>query len=166
MQPLRDHFLLRHAHAVDGANDNLRPLSAKGVAQVDALARFLRSRGGLEVAAVWHSPLVRARDTARRLEAGLALGVARRCVAGLLPEDPPERVARLLARRVRPVLVVGHQPHLGALVGLLVAGDPGREVVDFKKCALVRLACPQGGGGNGTWSIRWMVTPELARADA
>jgi phosphohistidine phosphatase len=56
-----------------------------------------------------------------------------------------------------PVILVGHLPHLSRLTGLLVAGDPKREIVSFRMGALIALTRAE----NGPWQIRWILPPEL-----
>lgn len=57
-------YLIRHAHAEDGKDDDARPLSAKGVKQIRRIGKALRAAGAFAAKEVWHSPLVRSRDTA------------------------------------------------------------------------------------------------------
>ena len=70
--------LLRHAHAGDPAKwqgpDDLRPLSAKGRHQAEALGRHLDGVG-LSFDLLVSSPLVRARQTAELVAERLALPV-------------------------------------------------------------------------------------------
>src|SRR5476649_1656074 len=64
-------YLIRHAHALDAPDDFSRPLSSRGRAQVESLARHCRAHDLLHPAEVWHSPLLRARQTAQGLAAAL-----------------------------------------------------------------------------------------------
>jgi phosphohistidine phosphatase len=148
--------LVRHAHAVDADKNATRPLSRRGRAQVAALARFLRHRGVFAPAEIWHSPLVRAHETATRLDRGLRLGATLRETAGLLPEDDPHRIARKIASARAPLAIVGHEPHLSALATLLVGGGTGRPWFVMKKCAVLALE-----GQGRAWCVRWHVSPEI-----
>jgi len=69
------------------------------------------------------------------------LGLSARCVEreGLEPEDDPQGVARALMAEQRAIAVVGHQPHLGVLAGLLVAGGHGGESFAFPKAGVMAL---------------------------
>ena len=40
-------YLVRHAHAIDGEDDDARPLSAKGRKQIRRVAAFLRGNEAL-----------------------------------------------------------------------------------------------------------------------
>jgi broad specificity phosphatase PhoE len=68
------------------------PLSAAGVAQADALARRLRDKG---LAAVWTSPLERARGTAEVV--AQALGLEAETLEGLVESDRGDWEGRLVA---------------------------------------------------------------------
>lgn len=149
-------YLIRHAHALDGEDDEARPLSGKGRGQVRRVAAFLRTSGAFAPEEIWHSPLVRARQTAELLARRLTLAAPRRAVAGLRPEDDPRLIVRRLARKGRALALVGHDPHLSALASLLVAGVAVPPVFALKKCSVLALERVAG-----RWVVRWHVTPEL-----
>lgn len=148
--------LLRHAHAVDGTDDAARPLSARGRDQVRLLGKFLRRTDVFQAEEIWHSSLVRSRETAERLARQLRLDVPLLEQAGLAPEDPPQDVARRLRVATRSLAVVGHEPHLSALASLLVRGRAAPPAFVMKKCALLTLE-----GGGRFWMVRWHVSPDL-----
>ena len=149
-------YLIRHAHALDGDDDAVRPLSGKGRAQVKRLAAFLRAGGAFAPDEIWHSPLVRARQTAGLLAQRLKLDASQRDVADLTPDTNPRRIARQLARAEGALALVGHDPHLSALASLLVAGMDETPVFDLKKCSVLALE-----RAAGRWVVRWHVSPEL-----
>ena len=149
-------YLIRHAHALDGADDAARPLSGKGRTQVKRLASFLRASGAFAPEEIWHSPLVRARQTAELLAERLKLDAPRREVTGLAPMDDPRVIAQRLAREKRALALVGHDPHMSALASLLVAGAMERPVFELKKCSMLALEHTAG-----CWLVRWHVSPEL-----
>jgi phosphohistidine phosphatase len=149
-------YLIRHADAVDLADDAARPLSKRGRHQVEALAHFLRHSGAFAVDEIWHSPLVRARETAELLADGVHTHATRREMPGLTPESDPEPLARKLATLSSPVALVGHNPHLELLASLLVAGAPVPTVFLMKKCAVLAL-----DRADSRWLVRWHVSPEV-----
>jgi phosphohistidine phosphatase len=149
-------YLIRHAHAVELEDDASRPLSHKGRAQVRQLGRFFRASGALAPAEVWHSPLVRAVETATLLAKGLRLRVPLVEVPGLEPEALPVATLRRLARVRHDLAIVGHEPHLSALAGLLLRGRAAPAVVAMKKGACLALE-----GKGRAWQVRWLVTPGL-----
>jgi phosphohistidine phosphatase len=158
-------FLVRHGHALADEDDARRRLSPRGIKVTRSVAAFLRASGALaEVRAVWHSPLARARETAALLVRELRLDVPLVETAGLLPEDDPAAMADRVDGVVNPVMIVGHEPYLGALATLLVRGKPGPVGFQFKKSAV--LALERTGGrhkktGRGCWQVTWHFPPEL-----
>ena len=149
-------FLIRHAEAADLVPDHARPLTARGRHQVALVAHFLARSRSFRPAEVWHSPLVRARETAQLLLHEMALAVPLRQVPGLTPDDDPQVAAAALAQTSREIAVVGHEPHLGALASLLVTGSPQPVAFAMKKGAVLALE-PAGP----RWIVRWHIEPDL-----
>lgn len=150
------HYLIRHAHAVDMTPDAVRPLSGKGRAQVGRLGDFLRGNEVFVPDEIWHSPLLRAKETAVAIAQAVSFKGPVREVAGLEPEADPSVIARLLGGSHRSIAVVGHEPHLGALASMLIGGQRTRPVVHMKKCAALAI---EGGGAH--WQVSWHLAPEL-----
>ncbi|MBK8856263.1 MAG: histidine phosphatase family protein [Opitutaceae bacterium] len=148
-------YLIRHAHAEDGFDDATRPLSARGRKQIRTMARFLRRTGDFAPVEVWHSPLLRARDTATLLVGRLKLPMKLRTVVGLSWGDDPAIMATKLRARRGSLALVGHEPHLSALASLLVTGSAAPPVVVMRKCAVLALERE-----SGRWVMRWLVSPD------
>jgi phosphohistidine phosphatase len=146
-------YLIRHADAVSEEENHARPLSAKGRDQVRAVCAALRARGGFEPAEVWHSPLVRSRQTAEFLVGGLGLSAPLVLKDGLEPDENPEAIARALDAETREIAVVGHEPHLGVLAGLLVEG-PSKPpfFFPFPKAGVLGLLRK-----GKRWKSEWLV---------
>lgn len=143
-----DLWLLRHAAAHDRAKsgrDEDRALTSDGVRRAREVAAGLASLDpGIE--AVLSSPYRRALETAEPAAAALRLGKV-----AILPALEPFGgaagvVAALAARKQHALLLVGHQPLLGALVGLLVFGDERREV-PLRKAGVARISWEPRGAG-------------------
>jgi phosphohistidine phosphatase len=156
-------YLIRHADAIDAEPDSARPLSAQGREEARRLAAFLRPGGALIPEEIWHSPLVRARETAAILASALGWTARAQVAAGLEPEDVPGQITRRIESAARPVVIVGHNPHLTHLATLLVTGAPAPAVFFFPKCAVLALA-PGPDRRPGGWRVSWMVTPDLLPA--
>ena len=151
-----DLYLIRHAHAVDATEDSERPLSRRGQDQVVALAAFLKRSSEFRPVEVWHSPLLRSRQTAELLTRRLRLEVPHMLMPDLEPEDDPRAAARRLKAANRALALVGHEPHLSALATLLVTGKLGPPVFVMKKCSALALE-----GEGSFWSVRWHLSPSL-----
>lgn len=122
-----DLILWRHAEAgehLEGANDLLRPLTARGEKQAARMASWL-DRQLPEGARVLSSPATRCEQTAQ------ALGRKYKRMPELAPGATPEQ---LLAAVQWPegkgtVLVVGHQPTLGQVLAQLLGLQEDRCAV-------------------------------------
>ena len=126
-------YLVQHGDALEEAVDPSRPLSPRGRADVEALARACR--GKIAVREIIHSGKLRAEQTAQILSE--ALGAPVRAQKGLNPADPPRAFAEALS--ADDLCVVGHLPFLERLAGLLVAGREDQQVVAFQRGGMVCL---------------------------
>ena len=151
-------YLVRHAQAVSDAEDPARPLSPKGRSTMKAVSRWLQHASAVEVSEIWHSPLVRARETAELLAEGLRLRAPLREVAGMLPEDSPAVLAAALGRHGDSLMMVGHNPYLERLASLLFGLDPLRGAVEFDKGTVL---CLSRAVRTAPWNIDWLLSPRL-----
>ncbi len=164
-------YLIRHAHAVKEEEDPVRPLSARGRDDVRRLAVFLQANHALAAAQLWHSPLLRARETAELLATALGMEGTLVETGDLLPEDEPETVARRIHAfpQGRSLALVGHEPHLSRLATLLLRGKTQPAAVDFRKGAVLALG-PTGDHhrrtGEPRWDVKWLLTPSLLPTQA
>lgn len=161
--------LIRHAHAVDDANDDLRALSERGRQTTAHLASFFRANGLLRPGQIWHSPLLRARETATALATGLELDVLLVETDDLRPEDDPAAMAQRLAAYppVHDLALVGHEPHLSALATLLVRGKTSPVIFHLRKSGIISLRRTDrthGGTDLPRWRVAWHFGPELLPA--
>jgi phosphohistidine phosphatase len=133
-------YLVRHGHAVDG-DDHLpdadRYLSAKGRHAVLQVGRALQAEG-VELSALWTSPLVRAVQTAEILANQLNYAHVIEAVPALSPMGDIELMAHLLSLQKNAVAVVGHEPSISALTALLLKR---RTFPSLRKAQVV---CVQG----------------------
>jgi phosphohistidine phosphatase len=152
-------WLLRHAAAEDRAasgRDADRTLTEDGHKRAREVARGLAVlEPGIEL--ILTSPYPRARQTAEPAARALRLTGHLRETRSLEPDrDPEEILEEVRAEGVRSVLLVGHEPHLGALLGRLVAGRPGLEI-PMKKASVARLSWP----GSGAATLRALLPPKV-----
>lgn len=117
-------ILIRHAEAVDetlALRDPHRHLTARGRDQARALGERLRAMG-IAPTHVWTSPLVRALQTAELVASGLGTPVAVEALPALGPDGSEHEVATAVRALAADhcVLLVGHEPSMSAIGGLLV----------------------------------------------
>jgi phosphohistidine phosphatase len=123
--------LLRHAEAEDASpsgRDPDRRLTDDGRRRMKAVAKAIANLdAGYDVILV--SPLLRSRQTAEPVAEACGFKKPLSETKALAPNADPMEVLHELARLKPSVaLLVGHQPHLGRLFGLLVSGRSEVEV--------------------------------------
>lgn len=114
-----DLILWRHADAAEGHPDEARRLTAKGIRQAEKVAAWLAARLTSEYR-VLSSPALRARETAAALSANPVIEPAISTAA------TPQGLLRAAGwpRGTGIVVLVGHQPTLGAAAALALTGKP------------------------------------------
>jgi len=163
-----DLYLVRHARAGQAdperwPDDRERPLTADGARRFRPVARALRDLG-VAPDVVLASPLTRAWQTAELL-ARWADWPAPTACAALEPDQPPAAALEALQpyAQARSLALVGHEPHLHLLLSRLLSGADDLVQVELKKGAAAGLRCDEGPRA-GSASLRWLLTPALARA--
>lgn len=146
-----DLFLFRHAAAVrltdpETESDAARALTPRGRRRFRRVVRALEKRR-LRVHHLLHSPMLRAVQTADLL-LPILRGETEVC-AELGASPTPALLDRLVGERVG---LVGHNPWLGELVGLLVGGPS--NLVEWRKGGLVWLS---GDPAPGQMCVRAVV---------
>lgn len=113
-----DLILWRHADAEDGVPDEARRLTAKGRKQAQKMAAWLATRLPADCR-VLVSPAVRARETAAAYTEN---GVIEKAVS---TAATPQGVLKAAGwpGGSGTVMVVGHQPTLGAVAALVLTGE-------------------------------------------
>lgn len=151
-------FLVQHGEAHAKSVDPDRPLTDRGIEDVDRLADFL-DKAGVRIERVIHSGKLRALQTATRLADVIATGVEPEASGLLNPNDNPKAFDWQSESWDRNTLIVGHLPFMARLVSHLVTGDENRSVVAYLPGSIVCLEPDE----NARWSINWMIRPELLR---
>lgn len=144
-------YLVRHGEAKPETEDPARPLTGRGRADVERVARVAAGRG-VTVVEIRHSGLLRARQTAEILAAHIRPAGGVHEAEGLRPNDDPEVARDECERAAAPVMLVGHLPHLGRLAGTLVRGHPDREPIELEPGAMLCLTRSERG-----WGIEWLI---------
>ena len=162
-----DCVLLRHGIAVERDEwegpDADRPLTERGAKRVAQVAVGLKWLD-VQPTHVLSSPLIRAIETAKIVHRSLRVRSAVHIVDDLLPDAPPDRLLSIL-HDLPPescVLCVGHEPHLGMVASVTLAGKPS-TAFPFKKAGacLIELSIT-AKPGRGV--LRWWLTPDQLRA--
>jgi len=157
-------YLVRHAIAAprgdDWPDDDKRPLTARGVSRFKEAVEGLR-RLGVGIDEIFTSPLVRARQTADLLAAGLPGTPVVRTLDALAPGHEPRSVLAQLARaaRRRRVALVGHEPGLGELAAHLIGAG---RALPFKKGGVCRIEV-ESLTSRRAGALTWFVPPKLLR---
>ena len=154
-------------------DDRDRPLTPKGERRTRQAARGLAhaiAQAKPSRTEVWTSPLVRARQTARRAADTVLAGSNTEPL--VVPALAPGGSTRSLLERLSAVaaevkddklvvVVVGHEPDLGVLAGDLILGGSG--ALPLKKagaCAVSFDGAPRRHNG----TLEWFLPPRLLRA--
>jgi phosphohistidine phosphatase len=157
-------YFLRHGIAVERGdprypNDSLRPLTAEGSRKMRRIATGMRALG-LKLDVVLASPYIRARQTAEIVAGAFHAKRKLHVADGLAPEGSAHQLIRLLKDKyaaAEHILLVGHEPDLSEMIGLLLAGRTGVPLA-LKKgglCLLTveSLACRRCA------RLEWLLTP-------
>jgi phosphohistidine phosphatase len=150
-------YFLRHADALDGADDAARPLSPAGKADARRIGRFLK-HAGIQFDAAYTSPLVRARQTAEIvLATACPVSPVRLKLANALLNESDDFQAWLgHLPAARHVLLVGHAPSLAEQIcRLLGVADPDRF-----RLPKAGLACVETEN-RGPVRLKFFIAPKV-----
>jgi phosphohistidine phosphatase len=156
-------YVVRHGIAVDrgtaGVPDDERPLTPEGRKRMREISRGLR-RLEVEPDRIVTSPLPRARETAEILADALKRS-DRLEVSDALKDDRDAPTVRewLGTRHEGRLMIVGHNPALSELVGLLAVGVTDPWLCELKKGGVAALSTRADGG----FSLDWIAPPRLLR---
>jgi len=149
--------LLRHGDSLPAADggDEFRRLSPRGERDLERLALHL-ARLGWRPDRAYTSPLARARDSARIVLYPAAPELVPTVMDALRPDGEPAEVVDALVETGSidgHVLLVGHQPLLGALAGSLTGGEtPGFAPGDLVRVEFATDVA--AGAGRSRWMVR------------
>jgi len=151
-------YILRHGIAAERGpeypDDNLRPLTSKGVRRMEREAAGMNAIG-VEADIIISSPLVRAVQTAEIVRKGLRTRSGMIISDALVPEAHPAWIIQELAKShstLSSVMVVGHEPHMSSLVSYVLTGKVS-WLITLKKGALCNMDISVSGRGQLLWSL-------------
>jgi phosphohistidine phosphatase len=157
-------YLIRHAIAADRGeewpDDDKRPLTARGVARFKEAVQGLKKLDAT-IDEIFTSPLIRAKQTADLLAAGLPGKASVTVLDALAPGHTPNSVMAQLARsaRRRRIALVGHEPALGELAAHLIGAG---RALPFKKGGVCRIDV-ESLTSRRPGALTWFVQPKLLR---
>lgn len=157
-------YLVRHAVAAERGDewpdDAKRPLTERGIARFRECVKGL---GPLDVAIdeIFTSPLIRAKQTADLLAAGVTGKPAVKLLDALAPGHTSAQVMAQLAKSAkrRRIALVGHEPDFGELAAHLLGAQ---RAVPFKKGGVCRIDV-ESLTSRRAGSLIWFATPRMLR---
>ena len=154
-------YVFRHAIAEDaeiGQADAQRRLTRDGTKKLKRVVKGLRALD-VHFERLLTSPWLRARETAKKLE---ALCDEAAVATDLLTQSPRAELLATIAEQGRDTGVVGHEPWLGELVAWLAFGDTRHsDALVMKKAGVVWL---EGSAVPGGMQLRAMLPPAFTGA--
>lgn len=115
-------LLIHHAEATSPYDDPQRPLTEAGHQHALRLAGLVQRRGFVP-ATIWHSGKLRGRQTGHAFLQVCAPFASFIMVKGISPDDAASAAASAILRESKDLALVGHWPHLPALLHLLSPGS-------------------------------------------
>jgi phosphohistidine phosphatase len=157
-------YLVRHAIAAERGDewpdDSKRPLTERGIARFKEVVKGLDV---LDVAIdeVFTSPLIRTKQTADLLAAGISGKPVVKLLDALAPGHTTTQTMTQLAKvaRRRRIALVGHEPDIGELAAHLIGAQ---RATPFKKGGVCRIDV-ESLTSRRAGSLIWFATPRMLR---
>jgi len=149
-------YLVQHAKAVSEQVDPQRSLTEEGHRDIQKVAAFIKPLN-LSIDYLWHSPKLRAMQTAEVLAKAITIKNTSTAREGLAPNDDVSAIQDEILAMGEDVMIVGHLPFLSKLASLLLVGSESADTVAFKNAGVVCLTLLE----NNQWQIEWIVIPQL-----
>ena len=150
-------YLIRHGDALPGFDDAARPLSEAGLREADLAGAFLRQVGA-SPDVVYHSRLLRAKQTAEGVAARLGASGRLEVCSGVRPGDSAKAFVHILdVLNIPPggeAIVVTHQPFVSGLASCLLTGSENVAVLKFSTGTVSAFERQ----GRGLWTLRFHMT--------
>ncbi len=156
-------YLIRHGIAEDeilalraGIQDSQRKLTPEGLEKTAKVAKAFAKRDP-EIQKIFHSPYIRAKQTAEIFAENLGISKVHEC-PHFRPHDSVEDAKSYLLEleNLSSCAFVGHQPHLGKLLSLLLCGNED-TAFHFKKAG---IACVEMTV-TGLCELEYFIPPKI-----
>ena len=159
-------YIIRHAIAVDPGtpgyeSDSERPLTDKGRKKMRQIAKGLRNLG-VQFDLILSSPYVRARETAEILAEVFKMKKNITFTENLIPMANPELLIGEINQTysVDSIAVVGHEPHLSTLIGILIAENAKIDLT-LKKGGVCYITADDLHHNDHRATLEWLLTPGI-----
>ena len=159
-------YIIRHAIAVDQAtsdyeSDSERPLTDKGRKKMRQIAKALRNLG-VEFDLILSSPYLRACETAEILADVFKMKKKLVFSDNLIPLGNPELLIGEINEKysVDSLALVGHEPHLSTLIGMLVTENAKLDIT-LKKGGVCYLSADDLHHSDHRATLEWLLTPGI-----
>jgi phosphohistidine phosphatase len=156
-------YIIRHAIAVDEGtpeyeDDSLRPLTDKGRKKMRQIAKGLRALG-VDFDLILSSPYDRSKETAEILADVFKVKADVAFSDNLVPMGDPDLLIAEMNEKYNAssMALVGHEPFLSALIGLLVSENANIDMT-LKKGGVCRLSVDDLHHTRKA-TLEWLLTP-------
>jgi len=160
-----DIYIIRHAIAVDRGtpeyeDDSQRPLTDKGKKKMRQIAQGLHTLG-VDFDLILSSPYVRAKETAEILADVFKIKTDVAFSENLIPMGDPDLLIAEMNEKytANSIALIGHEPFLTTLIGLLVSDNAGIDMT-LKKGGVCRLSADNLRHTRKT-TLEWLITPGI-----
>ncbi len=157
-------YLVRHGVAVPfgtpDIEDDARELTKRGERKLHEIGKGLR-RMRIKLDAIITSPLPRAHKTAEILADELGMTSALRIDDALRADQTAITIRQwLLTCPEEHIMLVGHNPSLSALVGVLLGAGKSNLHIELRKGGIAAFSCRE----SDRYQLDWLARPRLIRA--
>lgn len=159
-------YVLRHGEAgaryEEPEKDDARPLTRDGRREMTEIANSL-PKLGVELDLIASSPLPRALQTAEIIARQYRMLNKLEKWDELRHPAENETLFKRLSRTKKGsgVLLVGHEPHLSGMIGEVISGNSGVNLV-LKKAGLAKIEV-LAFKPKITGELRWLLTPKIVK---
>ncbi len=158
-------YIIRHAIAVEEGtpeyeDDSQRPLTDKGKKKMRQIAKGLHALG-VDFDLILSSPYVRAKETAEILADVFKMKNNIAFSENLIPMGDPDLLIAEINEKysVDSIALVGHEPYLTNLIGLLISENAGADIT-LKKGGVCSLSADDLHHARQA-TLEWLLTPGI-----
>jgi phosphohistidine phosphatase len=158
-------YIIRHAIAVEEGlpeyeEDSQRPLTDKGKKKMRLIAKGLRALGA-DFDLILSSPYARTQETAEILADVFKVKQDIAYTENLIPMGDPDLLIAEMNEKYNAdsIALVGHEPHLTALISLLVSDNADIDMT-LKKGGVCRLSTDDLHHTRKA-TLEWLLTPGI-----